>query len=168
MNCPICQKPGLPDYKAKPTICPQCNSDLKGFTLIYQAKTIRKKNRKHFRLFYLTTSLVFLLIVFGLIFIPLRSKFQSNSIVQIHDSLTQVKEQLSQKAEELEQVKVLLQERAGTLVKYIVKPGDNLSRIAFFFYGNWEMYKKIEKDNNLLSGSVIFPKDTLLITLKTD
>jgi hypothetical protein len=34
-NCPVCNKAGLPDYRATQTICPQCNSDLKPFLLIH-------------------------------------------------------------------------------------------------------------------------------------
>ena len=34
-NCPVCNKAGLPNYTATPTICPQCNSDLKPFLLLH-------------------------------------------------------------------------------------------------------------------------------------
>lgn len=33
-NCPICNKAGLPDYTKNAVICPQCNSDLKAFSLL--------------------------------------------------------------------------------------------------------------------------------------
>lgn len=49
--------------------------------------------------------------------------------------------------------------------KYVVKNGDNLSKLAYIFYNDWQEYTRIEKDNNLTSGELIHPGDTLIIKL---
>ncbi|MBC8147803.1 MAG: LysM peptidoglycan-binding domain-containing protein [Bacteroidetes bacterium] len=168
MNCPICQKTGLSDYRIEPTVCPQCNSDLKGYAIIHEATITRKKTIKKQRIIFLSTSIFLLLIILGLVYMPFQSSFQSESLIHVQDSLNLMKAQLSQKNDELQDIKAQTSAVNEIQIHYVVKSGDNLSKIAFFFYGDWEMYKEIEAVNNLIPRSKIFPNDTLLITLKAD
>jgi nucleoid-associated protein YgaU len=190
MNCPICNKPGLPDFTSKPVICPQCNSDLKGFALLEQTisihnKTVKKQKDKYTAILEQTNSahkktvkkqkyiytLLLAIVVLGfsvIVFFPSNTATELPPIVQNNDSIIDVLEaKLEVKELEINRLQSLLVEPKETSFLYIVKSGDNLSKIALLFYNNWEMYKKIEEDNNLERGDLLFPSDTLLINLKS-
>ncbi len=168
MNCPICNKSGLPDFTSNPVTCPQCNSDLKGFALLEKTNSVHKKTVKKQKYIY---SLLLVIVVFGfsvIVFFPSNTATELPPIVKNNDSIIEVLEaNLKSKELEINRLQSSVVEPKGTSFIYIVKSGDNLSKIAFLFYNDWEMYKKIEEDNNLESGNLLYPKDTLIINLKT-
>jgi len=167
MNCPVCDKSGLPDFTLNPTTCPQCNSDLSGFVVIEKGKL--KFNQMLNRQKWLLLLIAILVIISGILFIKRPNIKNYISEVQLKDStILALNSELKQKALEIQQFKE--QPKASDVIdfKYVVKKGDNLSKIAYFFYNNWEMYKKIETDNNLKHGSLILPNDTLTIKIKSN
>lgn len=168
MNCPICDKSGLPDFTSKPVICPQCNSDLKGFALLEKTNSVHINTVKKQKYIY---SLLLVIVVLGfsvIVFFPSNTATELPPIVQNNDSIIDVLEaKLEVKELEIIRLQSSVVETKETSFLYIVKSGDNLSKIALLFYNDWEMYKKIEEDNNLESGNMLFPKDTLIINLKT-
>jgi len=167
MNCPVCGKSGLPDFTLNPTTCPQCNSDLSGFVVIEKGKL--KFNQMLNRQKWLLLLIAIFVIISGILFIKRPNIKNYISEVQLKDStILALNSELKQKALEIHQFKE--QSKASDVIdfKYVVKKGDNLSKIAYFFYNNWEMYKKIETDNNLKHGSLILPNDTLTIKIKSN
>jgi len=168
MNCPICNKSGLPDFTSKPVTCPQCNSDLKGFALLEKTISVHNKTVKKQKHIY---SLFLAIVVLGfsvIVFFPSNTTTGLPPIDKNNDSIILTLEaKLKDKELEINRLQDSLVEPNETSFIYIVKSGDCLSKIALLFYNNWEMYKKIEEDNNLKSGDLLFPKDTLIIKLKT-
>ena len=168
MNCPICNKSGLPDFTSKPVTCPQCNSDLKGFALLEKTNSVHNKTVKKQKYIY-SLLLIFVVLVFSfIVFFPSETTNNLPPIIQNNDSIIEVLEaKLKVKELEINRLQSSVVETKETSFLYIVKSGDNLSKIALLFYNDWEMYKKIEEDNNLESGNLLFPRDTLIINLKT-
>ena len=167
MNCPVCGHPGLPDFRLIPTTCPQCESDLSGFVLIEKGK--HKFHQMLSRQKWLLLLIAILVIISGILFIKRPNIKNYISKIQLKDAtILALNSELKQRALEIQQLKE--QSKASNVIefKYVVKKGDNLSKIAYFFYNDWEMYKKIETDNNLKHGSLILPNDTLTIKIKSN
>lgn len=167
MNCPVCDKSGLPDYTSNPTICPQCDSDLSGFVIIERGK--HKFHQILNRQRWLLLLIVFIIIISGILFIKRPNIQKYNSEVQLKDSTISIlNSELKQKDSEIQQLKE--QSKVSNVIKfkYVVKEGDNLSKIAYIFFNDWKMYKTIQKDNNLRNSDLIMPKDTLTIKIKTN
>lgn len=162
MDCPICKKSGLPDYTMNSINCPQCNSDLKGFLLIakIQQESVKQKRRKKRYYFFIILTTVLILCVLAII--------RSNNNIRrerviIYDSISYYKERL----------RVSLSEKKDAVIPplkftYVIKRGDNLSKIAQYFYNDWTQYKRIEQDNQLGSDHVLMPKDTIYLYLKAE
>ena len=112
--------------------------------------------------------MIFVVLVFSfIVFFPSETTNDLPPIVQKNDSIIEgLEAKLKVKELEINRLQSSVAETKETSFIYIVKSGDNLSKIAHLFYNDWEMYKKIEEDNNLESGDVLFPKDTLIINLK--
>ena len=161
-KCPVCGKSGLPDYKTIPSACPQCNSDLKGYYLLYQAQTtIQKKNRIHFGV------VAILVICFSIClpFLFLAAYHIANQKAAI-SGLAGDTGQISLRNSELSPARV---NPDGTIqIRYVVRKGDNLSPIARFFYGDWRPYRQIMMDNNLFDEFKLMPNDTLLIKVRAE
>jgi len=161
--CPVCNKAGLPDYRATPTICPQCNSDLKPFFLL---NSISKPTpSKAYRFALLGVALV--AGVVGILYFSSVIKQKqiisenSNKTSQLQDSInnlqtTFAKLQINQFENKSPEKEIIIQ--------YKVKNGDNPSKIAYFFYNDWRMYKKLEADNNLTQPYIL--KVGQLLTIK--
>jgi len=165
MNCPVCDKSGLPDYTSNPTTCPQCNSDLSGFVLIEKGK--HKFHQILNRQKWLLLLIVILITISGISFFKRLDVQKYTYEVQLKNStISALNSELNQKEKEIQQLKE--QSKASNVFefKYVVKKGDNLSKIAYIFFNDWEMYKTIQEDNNLKPGDLIMPKDTLTIKIK--
>lgn len=164
-NCPICNKAGLPDFTSTHTVCPQCNSDLKPFLLL---NTISKANsRKYLLLGIIGTGLV--LIVFVLLYfnsISENNKMQVNNAIRVQtlqDSLHVIQSSISAN---LTNDSVSKTAEKVIIIQYKVKSGDCTSKIAQFFYNDWEMYKQIEADNNLIQPYILKVGQTLNIKIR--
>lgn len=158
INCPVCNKSGLPDYKIVPTICPQCNSDLKGFLLVERA--LKEKRMTFIKGIFIMISISIVIMV-ALFFIqPNDRKSRIPDVNKNIDSVAILKDSLFnlQKKTSVEPEKVMFH--------YVVKKGDNLSKIAYSFYNDWAMYKQIILDNNIKDDAILMPNDTLIINLK--
>lgn len=167
MNCPVCDKSGLPDFTLNPTTCPQCNSDLSGFVVIEKGKL--KFHQILNRQKWLLLLIAILVIISSISFIKRPNIQKYASEVQIKDSIiTALNSELNQKEKEIQQLKEPSKVSNEIEFKYVVKKGDNLSKIAYIFFNDWEMYKTIQEDNNLKPGDLIMPKDTLTIKIKSN
>lgn len=145
-NCPICNKAGLPDYTKNDVICPQCNSDLKAFSLLHLiSKPQKSKIGTYAIIGFALLSIAFL----GLF---LKSNSDRKELVAknviLNDSITKIQNvNIANKEEETKTQPI--PEKQDVNVKYVVKKGDYPYKIAQFFYNEGSKYKQIEADNNL-------------------
>jgi LysM repeat protein len=146
-NCPICNKAGLPDYTKSNVVCPQCNSNLKAFSLL---NTISKpQNSKTGK--YLILSISILSITLLGLFLKSNSdkKDLYTKNVILNNQIAKI--QSAQIAERKEESATNpISAKQDITVKYIVKKGDYPYKIAQFFYNDGNKYKRIEADNNLV------------------
>lgn len=171
MECPVCNHPGLPDYRSVPVICPNCKSDLKGFMILGQVMLesestgkvlLQSESRvKRIKLLFAIVTSVLLILIAGLVlFLPSNSNQSHEKAIQQNDST----EYYSKLVKDLRQE---LKDKPQTVdIYYIIKKDDNLSEIAKLFYNNGSLTKQIMKDNNLQKGYNLLPGDTLIIRLK--
>jgi hypothetical protein len=163
-NCPVCNKAGLPDYTVTPTICPQCNSDLKPFLLLHSiSKSNETKANK--LVFFVIGLAVAVLAVFY--FKSLSDKKQiaiekSMIIRQLQDSVNALQTVIEKTQPVPTEAKSSEKEFS---IRYKVKKGDYPIKIAQLFYNDWRMYKKIEGDNNLKQPYILKVGQPLTIKL---
>lgn len=166
MNCPVCNKSGLPNFRSEPVVCPQCNSDLKGYMVLEKTnkthKTTVRKQRN------LSVVAIFLIFIIAVVFI-LTSKQKSTLSVPVttkQDSTINILQtRVLNQEQKIKELQTSNLNKQSADYKYVVKNGDNLSKLAYIFYNDWQEYTRIEKDNNLTSGELIHPGDTLIIKL---
>lgn len=163
-NCPICNKAGLPDYTKSEVVCPQCNSDLKAFLLL---DSISAPEKGSFRT-YALSGLALLTVLFLGLFV--KSNIDKNEIIAtniiLNDSISNLtsKNVAPEKPNEEPQI---LESKEAT-IKYVVKKGDYPYKIAQFFYGDGNKYKKIETDNGLKQPYTLKIGQILLIKISQD
>lgn len=162
--CPICNKAGLSDYKKTEVVCPQCNSDLKPFMLLENVSKSQTPKRT-----YLIIACVSLLSIIFLGMLLKTNSVKQQLVVEneiLTDSLEIIQGQLiSTRLPEYGQSKG--EEQIITL-EYVVKKGDYPYKIAQFFYGDGNLYKQIEADNNLVQPYTLKVGQVLEIKLKKD
>lgn len=146
-NCPICNKAGLPDYTKSNVVCPQCNSNLKAFSLLNSIS--RPQNSKTGK--YLILSISILSITFLGLFLKSNSErkelYTKNMI--LNDRIAKIQSAKIAEGKE-ETTTYLISAKQDITVKYIVKKGDYPYKIAQFFYNDGNKYKLIEAENNLV------------------
>lgn len=145
-NCPICNKAGLPDYTKNDVVCPQCNSDLKAFSLL---NSISKPQKSKIGMYAI---LVISLLSIALLGLFIKSNSDKKELVaknmMLNDQIAKI--QSAQIAERKEETATHpISAKQEITVKYIVKKGDYPYKIAQFFYNDGSKYKQIEADNNL-------------------
>lgn len=145
-NCPICNKAGLPDYTKSNVVCPQCNSDLKAFSLL---NSISKPQKSKIGTYVIVGISLLSIALLGLF---LKSNSDRKELITrnvvLNESITKIqsvnatvyKEENNQQPIEVKQ---------DATIKYVVKKGDYLYKISQFFYNDGSKYKQIEADNNL-------------------
>lgn len=164
-NCPVCNKGGLPDYTATPTICPQCNSDLKAFLLLH---SISKPKPTKTILFSLS-GIVLVAFAFAFLYfnsLSNRKKIASNNsrkVAELQDSINKIQSANTQKIQPENK-----SSEKEFVILYKVKNGDYAGKISRLFYNDWRMYKKIEADNNLQKRYVLKVGQPLTIKLKKE
>lgn len=163
MNCPVCKYPGLPDYYNVPSVCPNCRSDLKGFKLINEFEHKSESKLKRLKFLFAGVNLALLILLLGSVFfVPDYSKHKTDSARLQHDSMEYYKKLVT----ELKQESPSKPSTAD--IYYILKKGDNLSKIARLYHNNGSRVKQIMTDNNLKKGYNLLPGDTLIIKVKTN
>lgn len=163
-NCPVCNKAGLPDYRAIATTCPQCNSDLKPYLFLNSISNSKSTKNKPWALMGVGLLTVVLAILFFNSVSENKKQHSENSKLtyQLQDSISNLQSQLKQPSltEPLVNPK-----QSETVIEYKVRLGDYPSKIAQFFYNDWKMYKKIEADNNLVQPYTLKVGQTLKIKI---
>jgi nucleoid-associated protein YgaU len=164
LNCPVCNKAGLPDYAKKDVVCSQCNSDLKAFLLL-DSISVPEEGR-------LGTHALLGLALLTFLFLGLfiksnieKKQIRSTNII-LNDSisnLTREKEVLEKQIEE----PLYVGSKEAT-IKYVVKKGDYPYKIGEFFYGDGNKYKQIEADNQLEQPYTLKVGQILLIKISNN
>lgn len=163
-TCPICNKAGLPDYIKNEVVCPQCNSDLKAFLLL---DSISKPKKGRFGTYSFIGLSLLVILFLGLL---VKSNSEKNEIITtnlvLNDSISNFKNGKVAMEKPKEEPQTI--ESKEVIVKYIVKKGDYLYKIAQFFYGDGRKYKQIEADNNLEQPYILKVEQILLIKISQD
>lgn len=178
MNCPICDNVGLLESA---NFCPQCESDLSGYILLeniknqqgrleeeqeeLSSKVLNEEARKR-NLMILSSALLIVCLGFMIWLYTLQSDkvLVDNKAKILSDSLISVIEEKDSQIENLENENTNGR-KENISVKYVVKRGDNLMKIARFFYNDKTRYKDIIEANNLIRKAPILIGDTLTINL---
>lgn len=149
MTCPICQRGGL---SAGTQSCPQCNSDLSSFSIIDKIET-RLIARRKVMLVSGVSALVMVIVVVAFI----RNRELRIETLASHDEPTKIdsvpyyRNRLNTLLIEVDSLK----RKSIFVINYKVRPGDNLSRIAYLFYSDVNKADKIAKDNRLKNPDLI-------------
>lgn len=155
----------MPDFTSEHTVCPQCNSDLKPFFLLKSISNSHPKN------LMVVVSIVTVLVLIVFAFLYFRTLSENDkiklenikSVQAFQDSLQTLQNIISLNSQNLS---VNYTSEKETVIHYIVKSGDNTSKIAQFFFNDWKMYKKIEADNNLIHPYILQIGQPLTIKIK--
>lgn len=147
LNCPVCNKAGLPDYTKEDVICPQCNSDLKAIRLLNTIAN-EDKSKNPIKFIYILSAIVAIALVFTVLFFNSNNKVQN--LVSKNRKLTETVLIQTAFNEELKSTPTpKVDNSKHVIVNYTVKRADNLYKISRFFYGDGNKYHQIVKDNNL-------------------
>ncbi len=163
MNCPVCNHPALVEYNTVPSVCPNCNSDLKGFLLINTIEKEGESKLRRYKVILAGFSIVLMFILFGSILLmpSILKHINKEKSIQQFDSTNYYKELVVDLKQELS-----LKSRTADIC-YIIKRNDNLSEIAKLFYNDASRTKQIMTDNNLQKGYNLLPGDTLIIKINS-
>jgi len=161
--CPICNKAGLHDFTKTHVVCPQCNSDLRVFLLLYSISQSQKpKIRTYVIIGFSVLSIAFL----GLF---LKSNSDKKELIAqnviLIDSISQIQNVNIKEETQKENEEKLIVDKRDVSIKYQVKKGDFPYKIAEFFYNDGSKYKQIEADNNLKQPYTLKTGQILIIKL---
>ena len=179
MNCPICEKAGLPENAP---VCSQCNSDLSALYVVrdlttQQQNLVREKDALSEQLQKSERTTRQVGIISGVVILGLTAAgvlwslpFKKATPHTDAPIAQATKDGLPQANPEKKPPMAATAETKTARVnfKYVVRKGDNLSKIAHFFYNNDLQYTKIMQDNQLQKNGVLLAGDTLTIQLKND
>ncbi len=159
-SCPVCNKKGIPDYTRTATNCPQCNSDLRAFIVLRSITKLLKIKKYHLIVLWCFSLLVIFLGIF-----LFETSSRVNNLRNENISLKNNIDSIILTNTLMDGLELTDDEQIITL-KYTVQKGDYPYKIAQFFYGDGNMYKKIEADNGLVQPYVLKVGQTLKINIK--
>jgi nucleoid-associated protein YgaU len=177
IKCPICGKPGIPDYHLEDVICPQCESDLKIFHELYNVKEqiahATAPSQKKWKVYALALGLIGL-IALGANFIPRNNQVPVNDLSQELSSLRTQKDSLAALVELLNDSIISINSsnsfnrsknelQSGT---YEVKLGDSFWKISQRLYGSGHRFAEIAKLNKMDLDETIRVGDVLKVNPK--
>jgi nucleoid-associated protein YgaU len=178
MKCPICQKAGLADDASH---CPQCNSDLSGLhrlrnisvatAPVAEARITDVPSKSTNKTPAVLLGAAALLFVSAVVLFwrkpndtNLYGATNIESVRSANDSLNAIIVAMS-KENKVDKTANSPEKSQTTPYIYVAKKGDNLARIAHYFYGNASAYPQILKDNNLPDNYLLLVGDTLTLKL---
>jgi LysM repeat protein len=164
-NCPICNKAGLPDYTKNFVVCPQCNSDLKAFSLL---NSISKPQKSKIGMYAIVGISLLSIVLLGLF---IKSNSDKNELVAknviLNDSIAKI-ESINVANEKEVPTTPAIVEKQDVTINYVVKKGDYPYKIAQFFYNDGSKYKQIEADNNLEQPYTLKVGQVLIIKISQE
>lgn len=175
MNCPVCEKSGIPDERKN---CPQCNADLEIFQMTRKLDQT-SKNRLGYGVF---ASVLFAILLIAWIFTGFVGQSADTENVQtsqlenarlkteIQKMKTDLKKMKAEKkilAKEnvslTQKVAEIQKEQEKRVKEYTVKNGETLFGIARKVYGSGFRYVDLARENNLDDPTSIKAGQTLII-----
>lgn len=165
MHCQICQKAGLADDA---THCPQCNSDLTGLHRLRNI-SVAMPDVQAIPLIKSMKTAPILLAAAALIFTAVAILFwrkpNEANMYAINTATDSLKTVIAAIKTDTKTETAATEKTASTPYIYVAKKGDNLARMAHYFYGDARAYSKILKDNNLPKNYLLLVGDTLTLNL---
>lgn len=164
-TCPVCGKPGIPDYLSNDVVCPQCGSDLSVYKMLHENHE-RGTGRKWLWLIPII-ALAIALVVLGVF-----SYRQCNALSSVKHENREIKRKLAVAKDSITSLKVQLRTSSVVTPKYdqnknkeiyIVRQGDSFWKISQHFFKRGAMASRIARDNKKQLSDVLFVGDTLII-----
>ena len=160
-NCPVCQMEIGPNYTLKQAPCSYCNTDLTTYLLLY---SISKKKQQISGLFLSLIMVLAILFSFWYYNSASNKKVLKNNsslvLQQYKDSIVALNLQLA-KSKPADGTNPLYND--ATMIRYKIKMGDCITKIAKKYYNKFSMYKQIESDNHLVKPYTLHPGQTILV-----
>ncbi len=161
--CPVCKQAGLPNFRSKHIICPQCNSDLQPYLLL---ENIRRDKQQNKLLTWIGIAALAVIAVLSMFFYW-RVAVKNNRLSITYKGKPAVpdtvKSSPSVTINPTEPSKAILD--SSFTFTYTVKSGDYPAKLARIFFNDWKLYKKIEADNNLQQPYTLRAGQPLFIKL---
>ena len=159
VNCPVCGKAGLPDYRKEEVICPACDTNLKAYRLFNKIEKTQKS-----KINWVLLAILPLLIILPLLFIFFREnhygklQYQYNErIALLNDTISSLREE---KMGDVYKEPVVKQDTAFI---YTIKPGDSFCRISLKIYGTERHARNIAETNQMKLSSKLFAGKEIII-----
>ena len=153
IKCPVCGKPGIPDFHNADVVCPQCKSDLSIYRVIDNIPDV-KSERNIWKPISAVSFLVAAVCGLFLFFSP--KTYQeislSNNVSFLNDSIKQLKTEIAS-----------LKSASQKRFTYIVRRGDSYWSISKRLYGTGSHAEDIAIANNRTIESPVYVGDTLEI-----
>jgi len=161
--CPVCNKPGLPDYRIQETVCPQCNSNLKSYVLL---NSIKRRSRRF------VGGILAIAVLLSVLAVILHFTSANKSAKIIDDKITKLEianDSIDFLIRRINQFEVnenanSSPEKPVTFI-YKVRDGDNLGKIAELFFDDYRKFEKIAEDNNLTQPYLLLIGQPLTIKI---
>ena len=165
-KCPICDKPGLEDYRKKEIKCPSCDSDLGVFTGLQQ---ITSKTNNYNLVIIILIGVSILTIFLGVMFNNTKKELKNGLTQNMEFSKTVASNEntikgLKHLVDSISQVKVVETNIAGSF--YVVKSGDSFCKISTSLFNSEARAQEIAKLNGIDINSKIFAGTKLIIPTK--
>lgn len=170
-KCPICGKDGIPNFRKEDVVCPCCSSDLSIYNRLREVTEIQPSSHPgKLRNKWLWSVLVCVLIVALMVFacitnykITLKEeslKLKEVEIITLKREITLLRDRIISKPELKDGT--IGKETSGYRI-YIIQPGEGLRTISRKQLGKESRFNEIETLNQLESGAIIHPGDTLIL-----
>lgn len=155
-KCPVCGKPGIPDYHNEDVTCPQCKSDLS----IYRVIDKIPEEKTGFNIWKSISAVAILATAVCGFFL-----FQNINNGKQKDDVEKNDAMIAQLQDSITTLKTDLQELNSTPAPYIyiVRKGDSYWSISKKFYGTGTRYEEIAEKNNRTKKTPLEIGDTIKI-----
>lgn len=162
-TCPVCGKPGIPDYFSDDVVCPQCGSNLSVYKMLNECCT-QKAGHK-----WLWIALIIVLSI-TLLILGTFSYKQCNDLSTSRQKYGEIEQQLAIANDSIKSLKAQLNTYAASTPNceqnkelYIVRYGDSFWKISQRFFRRGAMASIIARDNNKKISDILIVGDTLII-----
>lgn len=153
--CPVCGKPGIPDYHKEDVVCPQCKCDLSIYRVI-ESIPDAKSGRNIWKPISVTAFTAAAVCGF-MLFHNSKTNNQADS-GSINQEITLLKDSVRIIKTELQEMK-----SNSVLFPYVVRKGDSYWSISKKMYGTGLRAEELARNNNRTLEMPLFVGDTINI-----
>lgn len=158
IKCPVCGKPGIPDYHEEDVVCPQCKSDLSIYRVIdHISDSSSETDARKWKI--LSAVALVAAAVCGILLLinaqqPNNPAQDLSRLNQLTDSVTMLKMDLQ---------KLQNSQPPSTSFYYVIRRGDSYWLISKKLYGTGIKAGEIASSNNKTLQTPLYVGDTLKI-----